>query len=299
MGLKLIHSAAEFRSACDSIRSRGGTLGLVPTMGALHAGHMALVHDAKQRTSRVAVTLFVNPTQFTPGEDFGRYPRTLEPDREQCENAGVDLLFVPSVEEMYPPGDNTRVRVLGIADGLCGAFRVGHFEGVATVVAKFFGLAGACTALFGKKDYQQLKVIERFARDLMLPVTIVGHPIVREPDGLAMSSRNTYLSADERKRATAIVQGLSVANQRFAEGERNARVLLDCVKVKIAAAELELQYAEITDPESLESWSRSPALLDRALLAVAAYCGRTRLIDNIVLGEDPNPVLSRYQPGTV
>ena len=299
MGLELIHSAAEFRSACDTIRSRGGTVGLVPTMGALHAGHMALVHDAKRRTSSVAVTLFVNPTQFTPGEDFGRYPRPFERDREKCEDAGVDLLFVPSVEEMYPPGDNTRVRVLGITDGLCGAFRVGHFEGVATVVAKFFGLAGACTALFGKKDYQQLKVIERLVRDLMLPVTIVGHPIVREPDGLAMSSRNTYLSADERKRATAIVEGLSVANQRFAEGERNARVLLDCVKVKIAAAELELQYAEITDPESLESWSRSPALLDRALLAVAAYCGRTRLIDNIVLGEDPNPVLSRSQTGTV
>lgn len=291
MGLKLVSSAAEFRSVCDAIRAKGGTLGLVPTMGALHAGHMALVHEAKRRATNVAVTLFVNPTQFTPGEDFGRYPRTLERDRHQCENAEVNVLFLPNVEEMYPPGDSTRVRVIGITDGLCGAFRVGHFEGVATVVTKFFGLAGACTAVFGKKDYQQLKVIERFTRDLMLPVTIVGHPIAREPDGLAMSSRNTYLSVEESKRATAIVQGLSRAHKRFAEGERDARKLLDCVKFDIATARLELQYAEVADPENLDSWSTHTALPNRALVAVAAYCGKTRLIDNIVLGEDPDPLI--------
>lgn len=289
MALTLLHSAKEFRSACDGIRARAATFGLVPTMGALHAGHMALVEEAKRRATHVAVTLFVNPTQFSAGEDFGRYPRTLERDLERCEAAGVDLLFVPKVEEMYLPGDATRVRVLGVTDGLCGAFRVGHFEGVATVVAKFFGLAGACTAIFGRKDYQQLKVIERLARDLMLPVTIVGHPIVREPDGLAMSSRNAYLSVDERKRATAIVQGLSGAHRRFTQGERDARVLLDAVKLAIAASGLDLQYAEITDPENLESWSETKTLPDRALLAVAAYCGKTRLIDNLVLGEDPDP----------
>ncbi len=290
MGLRLIHTASEFRSACDEVRFQGGSLGLVPTMGALHVGHLALVHDAKRRASKVAVTLFVNPTQFSAGEDFGRYPRTLDRDREACEQAGVDLLFVPSVDEMYPPNDSTRVRVTGISEPLCGAFRPGHFEGVATVVAKFFGIAGACTAVFGKKDYQQFKVIERFTRDLMLPVTIVGHPIVREPDGLAMSSRNAYLSSDERARATAIVRGLSSAYKLFVSGERSAERLLGSIKSCIVDAHLDPQYVEIADAETLDSLSQSPALPERALVAVAAFCGKTRLIDNVVLGEDPDPL---------
>jgi len=290
MTLLLHDDPGSFRAACVGIRAEGGTVGLVPTMGALHAGHMALVHAARSLTSKVAVTIFVNPTQFSAGEDLGRYPRTLERDRELCEKAGVDLLFVPRAEDMYPPGDSTRVRVFGISDGLCGAFRAGHFEGVATVVAKLFGLVGTCTAVFGKKDYQQLKVIERFVRDLMLPVTVVGYPIVREPDGVAMSSRNAYLSADERARATAIVRGLSRACRSFSEGNRSAARLLEQIKFEIATATLDLQYAEVADPESLEPWSNREELPARALVAVAAYCGKTRLIDNIVLGEDSDPL---------
>jgi len=290
MALELYHDAAGFRSACESVRAHGGSLGLVPTMGALHAGHMALVQAAKRLTTKVAVTLFVNPTQFSVGEDFGRYPRTLEQDRKLCESNGVELLFVPSVEEMYPPGECTRVRVTGITDGLCGTFRSGHFDGVATVVSKFFGLAGTCTALFGKKDYQQLKVIERLVKDLMLPVSIVGHPIVREPDGVAMSSRNAYLTADERQRAAAIVVGLSSAWQSFEAGERSAPRLIERLKSKLVSEQLDIQYTELTHPENLEAWGTRTDLPERVLLAVAAYCGKTRLIDNVVLGEDPDPL---------
>jgi len=290
MALELYHDPAVFRAACESVRAQGGSLGLVPTMGALHSGHMALVQEAKRLTTKVAVTLFVNPTQFSAGEDFGRYPRTLDHDRTLCESNGVELLFVPSAEAMYPPGDSTRVRVTGIADGLCGAFRAGHFEGVATVVSKFFGLAGTCTAVFGKKDYQQLKVIERLAKDLMLPVTIVGHPIVREPDGVAMSSRNAYLTADERRRASAIVVGLSSAWRSFEAGERSAPRLIERLKSQLVSAQLDIQYAELTHPESLETWSTRTDLPERVLLAAAAYCGKTRLIDNVVLGEDPDPL---------
>ncbi len=190
----LCSTAAQFRAACDEVRAQGGILGLVPTMGALHKGHVDLMREAKRITSQVAVTIFVNPTQFAPTEDFGQYPRTLERDLEQCEAAGVNLIFVPSVREMYAPGDSTRVRVSGLTDVLCGAVRPGHFDGVATIVTKLLVLAGTCTAIFGKKDYQQLKVIERLALDLMLPVKVIGYPIVRESDGLAMSSRNSYLS---------------------------------------------------------------------------------------------------------
>ncbi len=296
MALSLYDKAAQFRVACEGVRGAGGTLGLVPTMGALHHGHMALVHAAKRLASHVAVTLFVNPTQFSAGEDYGKYPRVLERDQRLCEAAGVDLLFVPGVKEMYPDGESTRVQVSGLTEVLCGAVRPGHFEGVATVVAKLFGLAGTCTAIFGKKDYQQLKVVERMTQDLMLPVKVVGHPIVREPDGLALSSRNAYLSPDERGRARAIAKGLSSAHRAFCGGERRSAALLDCVTSSIAVDDLTLQYAELADPESLQLWSNRSDLPARALLAVAAFCGTTRLIDNLVLGEDPDP-LSGSLPG--
>ena len=290
MNLALYDSAAQFRAACEQVRVAGGILSLVPTMGALHSGHIALMHEAKRLASHVAVTLFVNPTQFSAGEDFTRYPRSLERDAQLCEAAGVSLLFAPSVQEMYLAGDSTRVRVSGLTEVLCGVVRPGHFEGVATIVAKLFGLAGTCTAIFGKKDYQQLKVIERMTRDLMLPVTVVGYPIVREPDGLAMSSRNAYLSPDERQRACAIVRGLSKASLSFSGGERRASAIRACVKSEIAAGDLTPQYIELAEPESLELWGDDSTLPARALLAVAAFCGKTRLIDNIVLGEDDNPL---------
>lgn len=292
----LCSTAAQFRAACDEVRAQGGILGLVPTMGALHKGHVDLMREAKRITSQVAVTIFVNPTQFAPTEDFGQYPRTLERDLEQCEAAGVNLIFVPSVREMYAPGDSTRVRVSGLTDVLCGAVRPGHFDGVATIVTKLLVLAGTCTAIFGKKDYQQLKVIERLALDLMLPVKVIGYPIVRESDGLAMSSRNSYLSLENRQRACAIVKGLSQAWRAFVSGERRAAPILDCVKSAIAAENLKLQYVDLADADTLALWNNESNLPDRALLAAAAYCGNTRLIDNVVLGEDLDPLQNIASP---
>jgi len=248
------------------------------------------MHEAKRLATHVAATIFVNPTQFAANEDFGQYPRTLDADMAKCEAAGVNLLFVPDVREMYAPGDSTRVRVSGVADVLCGAVRPGHFDGVATIVTKLFVLAGTCTAVFGKKDYQQLKVIERVASDLKLPIRVVAHPIVREPDGLAMSSRNAYLSAENRRRSCAISRGLSKAWRIFESGERDIDPILDCVRTELAIEHLQLQYAELADADTLELFGGQSRLSERALLAVAAYCDKTRLIDNVVLGEDLDPL---------
>jgi pantoate--beta-alanine ligase len=262
-------------------------------MGALHAGHIALMHEAKRLASHVAATIFVNPTQFSANEDFGKYPRTLEADTAKCEAAGVNLLFVPDVNEMYAPGDCTRVRVSGITDVLCGAVRPGHFDGVATIVTKLFVLTGTCTAIFGKKDYQQLKVIEQVVSDLKLPIRVVGHPIVREPDGLAMSSRNAYLSAENRRRSRAISRALSKAWHNFESGERNVLPILEAVRADLGAENLDLQYAELANADTLELCGSLSTLPERALLAVAAYCDGTRLIDNVVLGEDIDPLQQR------
>src|SRR5579884_3842310 len=217
----VIRSAAGARSACDAVRDSRRRVAFVPTMGALHAGHLALVAEAKRRAPFVLVSIYVNPTQFGPGEDFARYPRDLEGDVRKVASAGADAVFAPDSGEMYPPGEQTRVRVGPLAEPLCGAFRPGHFEGVATVVAKLLGVVGPCVAVFGRKDYQQLLVIRRVVRDLFMPVEVVGHPIVREPDGLAMSSRNAYLSTDERARALALARGLDAAARLFAAGERD------------------------------------------------------------------------------
>ena len=290
MNLRLYSSAAQFSAACCDVRAQGGTLGLVPTMGALHNGHIALMHGAKRLATHVAATIFVNPTQFAENEDFGQYPRTLEADTEKCEAAEVNLLFVPDTHEMYASGDSTRVRVSGLTDVLCGAVRPGHFDGVATIVTKLFVLAGTCTAVFGRKDYQQLKVIERVASDLKLPVKVVGHPIVREPDGLAMSSRNAYLSVENRRRACAISSGLSRAWQLFESGERNRGEVLNCVRAELAVENLKVEYAELADLDTLELYGSQSKLPERALLAVAVYCDSTRLIDNVALGEDPDPL---------
>jgi pantoate--beta-alanine ligase len=289
MTLELLHGVDEFRAACDAVR-RQGSLGLVPTMGALHRGHLALVEKARESSSAVAVTIFVNPTQFGPGEDFSRYPRTLERDVELLREAGARLVFAPAAEDMYPRGEKTRVRVSGLTEHLCGPKRPGHFEGVATIVSKLFAVAGPCTAVFGRKDYQQLKVIERMVRDLLLPIRIVGFPTVRDADGLALSSRNAYLSAEERQRALAIPRALSAAALSFAAGERRSGEILAAAEQAIGAAATRIDYISLVDAEELAPLDPGTPLPDRTLLAVAAFVGPTRLIDNLVLGEERAPL---------
>jgi pantoate--beta-alanine ligase len=258
-------------------------------MGALHAGHLRLVEVARRYADCVALSIFVNPTQFGPQEDFSRYPRTLERDVRLAAEAGAELVFAPSADQIYPPGEQTRVVVGALGQHLCGPFRPGHFQGVATVVAKLFAVAGECTAVFGRKDYQQLKIVERMTSDLLLPVRVMGEPTVRDVDGLALSSRNAYLSASERSAALAIPRALARAATAFAGGERRAGALIEPVRSEIAAAGLQLQYAEIADPDQLFPLEPGAAIDGRALIAVAAFCGTTRLIDNLVLGEDEAP----------
>lgn len=275
---------AEARAACDGARARGQRVGLVPTMGALHEGHLALVREARRHADFVMCSIFVNPTQFGPNEDFERYPRDLEQDVERLE--GVSAVFAPEVTAMYPPGDETRVNVGALATHLCGPHRPGHFEGVATVVTKLFALTGPCTAVFGKKDYQQLAVLRRVATDLFLPVEIVGHPIVREPDGLAMSSRNAYLSDDERQRALSLCRGLSAAARAFAAGERKAATLRSLVSNEVERVASSVDYVTIADADRLTPFGDGADVPARALIAIACRIGATRLIDNLVLGED-------------
>lgn len=258
-------------------------------MGALHQGHIALVHAARHRADDVAVTIFVNPTQFAPSEDFGKYPRPVESDLEKCEAAGAQLVFLPEVGEMYPEGERTRVRVDALTDHLCGQSRPTHFEGVTTVVAKLLAIAGPCTAVFGRKDYQQLKVIERMVRDLLLPVEIVGHPTVREADGLALSSRNAYLSPDDRRRALVLSRSLAGAVRQFAGGERRAGALRQPVQSAITELGLRPDYVTLADSETLSPIGDEAIVADRALLALAVRVGGARLIDNVVLGEDGPP----------
>ncbi len=293
--LAVLGSASEVRASCDQARTRGGLVGFVPTMGAIHAGHLALVEEARRRAAFVAVSIFVNPIQFGPNEDFARYPRNLDADVGLLEAAGVDLVFAPAVAELYPVGDETRVRVGALADPLCGRFRPGHFEGVATVVAKLFSVVGSCHAVFGRKDYQQWRIVRRVARDLLLPVEVVGYPIVREHDGLAMSSRNAYLSDSERRAALGLVQGLDDAVRAFGRGERRARQLERIARGPIDLATPSVDYVEARDPETLAPIEGE--VPQRALLAVACWIGTTRLIDNVVLGEDPAPLPQRAGAG--
>jgi len=288
MPLELLKLPSEMRRACDDARRRGESVGIVPTMGALHDGHLALVREARRRAGFVVVTVFVNPTQFGPNEDFGRYPRDLQGDMAKVAEAGAAAVFAPEASAMYPPGDETRVKVGALSVPLCGQYRPGHFEGVATVVAKLFVLAGASVAIFGRKDYQQLAIVRRLATDLLLPVEVVGHPIVREADGLAMSSRNAYLSPEERQRALALSKGLGAAASLFAAGERDAAVLRDAVSSLLVPAATSVDYVDVADPDKLTPYGDG-AVGERTLLAVAARIGATRLIDNTVLGEEPPP----------
>ncbi|RLB44091.1 MAG: pantoate--beta-alanine ligase [Deltaproteobacteria bacterium] len=282
----LVREPAEFRRACDDARADSSRVGLVPTMGALHEGHFSLIDEAKNRADFVAVTIFVNPLQFGPSEDLDRYPRTLESDVAGCRERGVDLVFVPARESMYSAQFQTHVSIEELSRPLEGECRPEHFDGVTTVVAKLFNLAGPCAAMFGRKDYQQWKILSRMARDLDMPIEVVGCPIVREPDGLALSSRNRYLSATERKRALGIASGLRRAHDAWHEGERNPATLRSFAQEPVQSEFDGVDYVAAVDPDTLMAAAPSPS---RLLIAVAAHLGTTRLIDNVVLGEDPRP----------
>lgn len=284
----VLHDPQAYRAWCEGARASGGKVGLVPTMGALHQGHVSLVEKAKALgCDRLVATIFVNPLQFAPNEDFDRYPRTLDADVEKLRAVGVHAVFAPARDAMYPPGFATSVDVGGVTEPLEGAHRPGHFQGVTTVVAKLFGLTGPCTAVFGRKDYQQLQTLARMARDLDMPVEVVGAPIVREPDGLALSSRNRYLDDRERERALGLVTGLRAAWDAFAAGERDTRTLTELAHGPVASRFDRVDYVALADPETLAPLG--PTAPARALLAGAAHLGHTRLIDNVVLGEDPRP----------
>jgi pantoate--beta-alanine ligase len=253
-------------------------------MGALHEGHLALVRHATQITDRVVVSIFVNPTQFGPGEDFERYPRDKEQDSELLQECGCHLLFMPEPSTIYPEGHSTYVEVETFTERLEGEFRPGHFRGVATVVTQLLNLVRPDVAVFGQKDAQQLAVVRRLARDLHLPVEIAGHPTVREPDGLAMSSRNEYLSGDERTAASALYRALSSARQRIEEGERSATAIRRVLREVLEEEPLiDIEYAEVVDTETFE-----PVLRIRGdiVMPIAARIGATRLIDNISLEID-------------
>jgi pantoate--beta-alanine ligase len=292
VSVRLVSTLADYRRACDELRQRGQRLGLVPTLGALHHAHQALMRAARDVADQVAVTIFVNPTQFGPGEDFQRYPRDLPADLAACEAAGVELVFAPELSEIYPPGEATRVRVSGLTDNWCGKSRPGHFEGVATVVTKLFAATGPCSAVFGRKDYQQLQVVKRLVLDLLLPVLVVEHPTLRDGDGLATSSRNRYLSPVERARALALPRVLGAVSRAFEAGERDARRLQESLDRQLAGADLALEYAALVDSQSLKPLTEGELAPARAAVLLAARVGSTRLIDNTVLGVDTAPVVA-------
>jgi pantoate--beta-alanine ligase len=277
----VVETIADVRAACDDVRARGGSIGFVPTMGYFHEGHRSLMRAARAAHDAVVVSLFVNPTQFGPTEDLDAYPRDLAADRAIATAEGVDVLFVPAVTEMYPTGTQTTVHVDGLTQGLCGASRPGHFDGVTTVVAKLFSIVGPCTAYFGRKDAQQLAVVRRMTADLDLPVAVVGCPLVREPDGVAMSSRNAYLSSDDRRRATVLVRALRAAAEAVVSGERDARAVSDVLRgVLDTEPAVRVDYAEIVDAATMQPVER---IESDTLIALAAYVGSTRLIDNIAI----------------
>ena len=280
-----VNRLAALREAVDTLRAKG-PVALVPTMGALHEGHLTLVREAKARAASVVVSIFVNPTQFGPNEDLDAYPRQLAEDSRMLEAEGVDLLWAPPVEEVYPDGFATTISVSGVSEGLCGASRPGHFDGVATVVAKLFNQVWPDLALFGEKDWQQLAVIRRMVRDLDMtqpPVEAIhGVPTVREADGLALSSRNRYLSAEDRQRAAMLPRAMREAIAEIERGDQVSAVLLAFKQALTEGGFASVDYAELADAESLTPLG---ALGDRpARLLVAARIGGTRLIDNMAVG---------------
>jgi pantoate--beta-alanine ligase len=280
--VQVVRSVAELRGQIAAWRGNGERIGLVPTMGALHAGHLALVAAAKARCRRAVASIFVNPKQFGPREDFSTYPRPLEDDLAKLKAAAIDLVFIPTVEEMYPDGFATTISVGGPSEGLCGAQRPGHFDGVATVVAKLLTQAAPDAAFFGEKDYQQLMVVRRMVRDLNLPVEIAGVPTVREPDGLALSSRNVYLSPEERRIAPNLYRTMTEAAVKIAAGAAPGVVLQSAVG-ELMALGMRVEYLELRDAATLAPLAAMPDGPARLLAAV--HLGRTRLIDNVPVAE--------------
>ncbi len=284
MKLLMAHTINEVRQQVAAWRSVGLTVALVPTMGALHEGHLALIEKALSVADRVVVSIFVNPSQFGPSEDFARYPRPLEADKAMAYGAGAHLLYLPSVEVMYPADFSTWITVDGLSDGLCGRLRRGHFRGVATIVTKLLVQVGPDVAVFGEKDYQQLSLIRRLARDLDLPTRIEGAAIVREADGLALSSRNTYLSPEQRRHAPALYALLQNCARALESGVPVTNVLATGLTALAGAGFDPVDYLELCDTETLVPLTT----LDRpARLLAAGYLGTTRLIDNIAVGTAP------------
>jgi len=282
---EIFRSPAAMQAKAEDLRRDGRRIAVVPTMGALHDGHLALVHAARGKADVVILTIFVNPTQFGPNEDLSRYPRDEAGDIAKARAAGIDLAFCPPASAMYPPGSQTFIEVRELAQPLCGASRPGHFAGVATVVAKLFHITRPHLAVFGEKDYQQLAIIRRMVRDLDFAIEIASVPIVREADGVALSSRNAYLSTDQRRAARSLSAGLAAAELAFAGGERRAAALVAAARAPIEAeaaarTDLRIDYAELRDASELTSIDQIAA---PAVLALAVFVGTTRLIDNRVI----------------
>jgi pantoate--beta-alanine ligase len=279
--MKIADTISNTRLLIDAARKDGKTIGLVPTMGALHIGHISLIETAKQMTGFVAVSIFVNPTQFGPSEDFGNYPRPFEEDAKICKELGVDLIFAPSVEQMYPSQNTTWVNVEQITNSLCGRSRPGHFRGVATVCTKLFNIVRPDIAFFGQKDAQQVVVIKRMVSDLNMPLKIQVCPIVREEDGLAVSSRNKYLTSTERKDAPLLYESLQKAEQLIKAGVKDSeKIIAEMQKIVAQSKLLQPEYIEVVNPETLQS---EDEIIGPVLIAVAARLGSARLIDNILV----------------
>jgi pantoate--beta-alanine ligase len=276
--MQVIRSAGDMAEVCRRFRTEGKTIGLVPTMGMLHEGHLSLIRRARQENDILAISIFVNPTQFGPGEDFASYPRDPDKDLQKAREEGVDVAFVPGVEEIYPPGDRTVVEVRDLSDRLCGASRPGHFRGVATVVAKLFLISCPHRAYFGRKDYQQWVIIRRMVSDLHLEVDVIGCATVREPDGLALSSRNVYLNEQEREQALCLPQALKGIEEAVRGGERKAAPLVAGAAQFMVAKGLRVDYVSIVDPETLEDLG---TIEGPAVALAAVWCGKARLIDNL------------------
>lgn len=277
--MEVVHTIPELRAAVARARQAGQAVGFVPTMGCLHEGHLSLIRRAKEEAPFVVVSIFVNPTQFGPNEDFSKYPRTFDADRRGCEAAGADLVFAPTAADFYPAGASTWVDVEGVSSGLCGEFRPGHFRGVATVVAMLFNAVQADVAVFGRKDLQQLAVIRRMVRDLHLPVRIVAHETVREPNGVAMSSRNRYLTAEQLAQAAAIPAAMAAAQALAQAGVTDAARLRSAAQAVLAGQPaLKPQYCEVVDRETMAPVASIASR--RCAIAIACHLGATRLIDN-------------------
>ncbi|MBF0491682.1 MAG: pantoate--beta-alanine ligase [Deltaproteobacteria bacterium] len=276
--MQIIRNIIETQFFCLGLKNQGKHIAFVPTMGFLHEGHLALVKEAKKRAELVVSSIFVNPTQFTPQEDLSRYPRDEEGDLKKLASVDCDLVFIPDADQMYPEGFQTKISLSEITQGLCGASRPGHFDGVATVVLKLFNITQANVAIFGEKDYQQLAVIRRLVKDLNLPIEIVGHPTERSPQGLALSSRNSYLSEEEKQKALVLFQTLSKMRKKCQEGEKKVSTLLSLGRKMIEqVSEIKIEYLEIVDAVSLKPIQKVER---EARVLVAVRLGKTRLIDN-------------------